>query len=282
VERIVVNRSATLYKTFYVDGAAADPTGAPTVTVTRLSDGTTVTTGAVTDEAAAGTWSVTIPATANTLLDTLTLDWAATVNGVSQEHVDLVEVAGGTFFTISELRARLTSGTYTDAEIVDMRTTVEQEMEQACSCAFVPRYAHETVSGPGGRSLMLRPLVQRVRSATIDGTAISASDITGLSYGITGTVYSSSVAWSQGTSNIVVGYEHGFQEPPAGVKRAALILAKMWLVGQRSPIDDRAATYSATEGGTYSLVVPGRNGSTFGQPDVDAVIDRYDLSVGIA
>src|SRR5690242_10611676 len=105
MERIVRGRSATLYKTFYADGVATDPTGSPTVTVTRLSDGTTVTTGAVTDEAAAGTWSVTIPSTSNLLLDTYTVDWAATVNGSSQEYLDTVEVAGGTFFTIAELNA---------------------------------------------------------------------------------------------------------------------------------------------------------------------------------
>jgi hypothetical protein len=105
MERVVVNRSFTLYKTFYADGVATDPTGTPTVTITRLSTGATVTTGAVTDEAGVGTWSVTVSATQNTLLDTLTVTWTATVNATAQQYVDTVEVAGGTIFTIAEARA---------------------------------------------------------------------------------------------------------------------------------------------------------------------------------
>jgi hypothetical protein len=283
VERVVRNRSFTLYKTFYVDGAAADPTGTPTVTVTRLSDGSVVTTGAVTNEAAAGTWSVTVAATVNTLLDTLTVDWSGVVNGTAQEYLDTVEVAGGTLFTLAEARAfGITTGTAVDADVMDMRTTVEQEIEKACGCAFVPRYALETLNGSGSSSILLRPLISRVRSATVDGSAFSAGDLTGLSLGLTGTVYSASRTWSCGSSNVVVGYEHGYGDTPHGIKRAALILAKDWLGGRNSPIDERATTFGADNGISYSLAVAGRNGSHVGIPEVDATIDRYSLSVGIA
>src|SRR4051812_39702346 len=133
MERVVVNRSFTLYKTFYVDGVATDPTGSPTVAITRASTGATVTSGAVTNETADGTWSVTVAATQNTLLDTLTVTWTATVNGTAQQYVDTVEVAGDVLFTLADARA--TSGlnaqnndsTYriTTARIVGMRTEVE-------------------------------------------------------------------------------------------------------------------------------------------------------------
>lgn len=281
MERIVVNRSATLYKTFYSNGVAADPTGTPTVTITRQSDGTAVTAGAVTDETAAGTWSITIPATSNTLLDTLTVNWTATVNSTPQEHIETVEVAGGTYFTLSELRA-VYPGSVTDAEAVDMRTTVEQAIEHACDVAFVPRYTLERLNGTGGATLLLRPHVRAIRSVTVDGAAFTASDLLAMSLGVTGTVYSAARTWAAGSSNILIGYEHGHTEPPAEIKDAALMLAKMRLIGRRSPIDDRAVTFSSNEGGTYSLAVPGRNGSYFGHPDIDAVIARYSMSVGIA
>jgi hypothetical protein len=103
MDRVVVNRSFTLYKTFYADGVATDPTGTPTVVITRASTGAVVTTGAVTDEAAVGTWSVTVAATQNTLLDTLTVTWTATVNATPQQYVDIVEVAGDTICTIADL-----------------------------------------------------------------------------------------------------------------------------------------------------------------------------------
>lgn len=283
--RIVRNRSATLYKTFYADGVAADPTGTPTVTVVRASDGTTVTTGAVTDEPGVGLWSVTIAATANTLLDTLTVTWSGVVNGVAQQYVDYVEVAGGTLFTLSEARAisALTSTTtYPNADVVEMRTAVEQAIEQACARAFVPRYERETLDGSGGATIMLkRPLVTAIRSVTISGTALTAGQLAALSITTAGGVYRSS-GWTCGVGNVIVGYEHGSQEAPHEIRRAALMLAKMWLVTRASPTDDRATTFAAAEGGTYSLAVAGRGGSHFGMPDVDAAIDRYSLSVGIA
>jgi hypothetical protein len=65
------------------------------------------------------------------------------------------------------------------------------------------------------------------------------------------------------------------------VSRAGLILLKAWLVGRDRPIDERAITFNTTDGGTYSLAVPGRNGSVFGHPDVDAVVQRYNMRVGV-
>jgi hypothetical protein len=273
VERIVRGRSATLTKTF-----TFTPTGTPSVVVTN-SAGAAVTTGSV--SGATTTWTYTIPATSNTLLDTYTATWTAVTGGENQTFTDTIEVAGDTLFTLAEFRS-LVSGTFTDDEIIDMRTTVEQELEQACGVAFVPRYALETLDGSGGRSLMLRPMLRVIRSASVDDSTFSVSDLAYLTLSTTGTIYSASRTWSAGTLNVVVGYEHGYPSVPLGIRRAALMLAKMWLVGNRSPIDDRAATFSATEGGTYSLVVPGRNGSHVGHPDVDAAIDRYSLRTGIA
>jgi hypothetical protein len=94
MERIVKGRSATLTKTF-----SFTPTGNPTVAVTRIADGTTVTTGSVSGSGT--TWSYTIPASSNTLLDTYTETWTAVSGGASQTFVDYIEVAGGTLFTLS-------------------------------------------------------------------------------------------------------------------------------------------------------------------------------------
>lgn len=272
MQRIVRGRSATLTKTF-----TFTPTGTPSVVVTR-SDLTAVTTGAV--SGAGTTWTYTIPASSNTLLDTYTEKWTAVAGGEDQEFTDTIEVAGGVLFTVAEFNA-ISSG-FTDAQIMEMRTTVEQEIEQACEVAFVPRYALETLSGSGGRDIMLRPVLRSIRSVTIDGTDFTPTELSYLSLGTTGSVYSASRVWDSGTNNILIGYEHGYEVPPAGIRRAALLLAKMWLVGNRSPIDDRASTFTATEGGTYSLVVPGRNGSVFGHPDVDSAVQRYSLGTGIA
>src|SRR3954471_11104768 len=98
MERIVKGRSATLTKTF-----SFTPTGNPTVVVTRIADGTTVTTGSVSGSGT--TWSYTIPASSNTLLDTYTETWTAVSGGASQTFVDYIEVAGDALFTIAEASA---------------------------------------------------------------------------------------------------------------------------------------------------------------------------------
>jgi hypothetical protein len=128
---------------------------------------------------------------------------------------------------------------------------------------------------------MLRPIVTSDPGGVGDGTAFTVADLAALTISTTGSVYSASRGGraGPGTSCRV---RARFPGHAGGIRQAALILAKTWLTGQRSPIDDRATTFASTDGGTYALAVPGRNGSTFGIPDVDAVIDRYDLRVGIA
>ena len=281
MDRVVVDRSFTLYKTFYEGGTATDPDGDPTVVVVR-SDGSTVATGAVTNEAAAGTWSVTVPASSNDLLDTLTATWTADVNGEDQTYVDFIEVVGRFLFTIAEARLLKpldNTTTYPESKIVEMRTTVEQALEDACGVAFVPRYALETLPTEYPGLLVSNPKVRSVRSAT-DGTTpltqdqIDALTFTGRTiYGLPWVPWDYST-WSGARVSVTIGYEHGYTYPPERVRRASLILARSWLVS--GPVDDRASTLNAgADGGTYSLVTPGRGGSIFGLPEVDAVVQEY-------
>jgi hypothetical protein len=286
MERVVVNRSFTLYKTFYEGAVATDPDSPPTVII-RRDDGTVMAAGAVANEVPAGQWSVTVEASENDQLDYLTVDWAAIVNGEPQEHIDYVEVAGGTLFTIPEARALKpldNTTTYSTASLVAMRNTVEDALEHKCGVAFVPRYTRETLTGLGNYGLLPTwPKLRAVRSAsaTYNGTTttLSASDLLGLTWGayagLYGYSWTSGYPWS-------IGYEHGYDRPPEEIKRAALILTKIWLGAQNRPVDDRAITFNTSEGGTYSLAVPGRNGSHFGHPDVDAAVDRYSFSAMVA
>jgi hypothetical protein len=284
VERIVLNRSATLYKTFYADGVATDPTGTPTVVITRLSDGSAVTAGAVTNEAPTGVFSVTIPATSNTLLDTYTVDWTAVVATVDQEYVDTVEVAGDVLFTIAEMRALSplsNTTTYPSSRLVEMRTTVEQAIEDEYGAALVPRYSLDTVR-VNGRGLRIKKAPREIRSLTVGETEYT--DLTGIVFDENGFVggpdldfvTTSQVTWT----SAVIGYEHGLDRPPPRIKMDALRLLRSWVVA--GPIDDRAATYSLADGGSYAMVVPGRNRSVFGLPDLDAAINASPYRVGVA
>jgi hypothetical protein len=284
VERIVRGRSATLTKVF-----STAPSGTPTVAVTRVSDGTVVTVGGVTG--ATDTWSYTIPASSNTLLDTYTETWTATVGGTAQSFIDHIEVAGDVLFTLAEARAVKpleVTGTYTDAKIQDMRTLVEQAFEAALGYALVPRFKLEMFTPDGGAALWSRvplvgnvpgtgiPFVTSVRSAVIDGTAITAADVIPDTIGF---VYDN--GWGSVRRSVVLGFEHGAQYPPERIRRAALFEARYRLIQANSPTDDRAVRLD-TEQGSYALQQPGRGGQHMYLPESDACCQDYGLNAGVA
>lgn len=274
VQRVVAGRSHTLTKTLYSGSTPTDPSpDSAAATVTRWSDGTSFS-PAVSD-VGTGLFQFTLTPAQTATLDRLTVVWTATIGGQVQAFQDYVEVVGDVYFTIAEARAfggLESAAKYSDDRIVAMRTTVEQALEDAIGEAFVPRYTKEPAVGVGQNRLNLdwRP-VRAVRSVTASGVAYSPSQITALTFD-NGYLYGSSLWPTYG--NVTVGYEYGHDTPPDRLRRAALTLAKVWLVS--GPVDDRATSFTSAEsGGTYAMVVPGRGGSWVGVPEVDAVIGQY-------
>jgi hypothetical protein len=176
-----------------------------------------------------------------------------------------VEVCGGFLFTTAQLAAMKLGQTTVgdefddDADLAAMRLIVETALEDACEVAFVPRLAVERVHG----IVLDRTEVRVVR--TVDGqpASVEANSAGILSRAVRGTV----------------AYEHGMDYPPPRVARAALLLAKRWLV--EGPVDDRATSFS-TETGTFALVTPGMRGATTDIPEVNATINQYSAGVGVA
>lgn len=274
MQRIVVSRSATLSRDF-----SFTPTGTPTVVVTR-SDGTTATTGAVQPTADPTVFEYTIPATELPQLDELTEVWTAVTGGVNQTFRDTIEVAGGVLFSIAEARGVTPLNDtvkYPDARIIEVRTLVEEALEDACGVAFVPRFKRERVSGHGhGELALTQPRVIAIRSVKLDGVAVTdAATVIPSSAGV---VYYPAY-WTGGFGNYEVAYEHGYTTPPARVRHAALRLAKRWLI--EGPVDDRATSMS-TEDGTFSLVTPGVRGALFDIPEVNAVVQQYGVQALVA
>jgi hypothetical protein len=282
MERILQSAPFTASETFYEDGVAVDP-GVVTIGITR-ADGT-VLVAPLTATAGSGvgarTYALTI---ANTLLlDTLTLTWTSATKGIRKS---MIEIAGGFLFTLADARAiRLGSSSSTDtigtrystAEVAAMRTSVEQAIEDEYGAALVPRYERETIDGSplADTNLNLKwPLVRSVREASITGISVLSSveidSILGVYY---------STGWTAGRRNVIVGYEHGLDRPPERIRRGGLLLLKRWLV--EGPVDDRMTSMS-NDDGTFSLATPGRGGSIFGLPELDASIQASPYRVGVA
>ena len=175
---------------------------------------------------------------------------------------------------------------YPTAAVTDMRTTVEQQLEGALGYALVPRYGRRTETPDGGTLLQVRaglvgevpntdiPFVGNVRTASIDGVALSPVDVIP---DLLGFYYAS--GWGTTVRSAVVEYEHGAQYPPGIARREALKLARYYLTA--SPVDDRA-TAVTTENMTTSFVTPGRRGEEFPLASTNAFIEAYNLSVGVA
>jgi len=278
LDRIVRGTAATVLVTFQNDGVATDPVPA-TATVEILRDNGTVLvpagTATVKPASTTGKFTYTLTPAQTALLDALTVKWTANLAGQSQTLTTHVEIAGGVLFSLAAARALRpldNTTTYPADKIAEYRTLAETALEDACGVAFVPRYARRTFGGSGADSLVMPyPRVSAIRSGKLDGTAFTGAELATILPQPDGTLYWST-RWALGVGNYELIYEHGHPYPPPRVSRAALLLAKQWLVD--GPIDNRA-TSMATEDGTFSLVTPGIRGSVFGIPEVDAVVQQY-------
>lgn len=278
LERVQQNTPFTVSQQWYEDGVAADP-GSVAVAVLR-ADGTSVVSGSATGTGtAARTFNLTAVHTA--LLDTLKITWTSTPKGTL---VSYVEVVGGFLFSVAEFRSLGTAYTnvtnYPTSVVTDMRTRVEQALEDACNVAFVPRYTRETAAANGTTLILKWPKVRTIRAASsVTGgitTTLSAGELALLSWDDRG-LYGYS--WPVGYGNLTVGYEHGWDRPPEMMRQAALLLAKRWITPGAA--DDRAITLSNDQG-TYSLFQAGVRGHQFDVPYVQTAVDQYSMVVGVA
>jgi hypothetical protein len=304
MERILRGTAATISVTFYLDGTATDPSpDSATVEVLR-SDGTQLVAATSATNAGVGKFTFQLTPTHSALLDVLTARWTATIGGQAQTLETEVEIAGGFYFSIAELRAKYPDVAdpteFPAAAIAEERATAEDTIERACSVAFVPRMRREAFTAPvmpvnsyastdwygrpqGGawrnlNDLFLgRSAVRTIRSVTVDGAPLASQDLAALVlhdgrwlYRPTGWLPSST-----GTpDNIVVTYEHGLDSPPRRIRDAAMLLAQVRLVGD--DLSPRATRVRIRHVGDVALADPTAPGAVTGIPEVDAAIEAYD------
>jgi hypothetical protein len=251
-----------------VDVSVADATGAEVITSAAVTD-------------VDGVWGLELTPEQTASLGPYTATWVATVDGVVNTYTTHFEVVGGFLFTIAEARAfddgaLADAATYPTAALVEGRAYVENYLEHLCGVSFVPRARRLVVDGSDLNYIRIPDLyARRVVSATHDGDDVAVDVAV---YPRLGRVYRVNGYWSAGEpGNVVLVYEHGYEEPPPAVTRAALLLLKDKVIG--SNVDARALTFS-DDLGTRSLAVPGRSGPT-GLPEVDAVIAQYSERLAV-
>lgn len=187
------------------------------------------------------------------------------------------------YFTVAEARAvpPLDNTTkYPDADIEAVRQSVEEALEDACGVSFIQRTATDTLDGNAGTDIVLdRSRVSAVTAASIDGTALTASELADLAVYPDGTIYNPA-GWTRGRRNVSITYTHGHATIPGRVKRAAIMLTRRYLVD--SPVNDRATSLVNDDGTTQWLVTAGVRGALFDLPEVNAIVQQYRERLGIA
>lgn len=275
------------------DGIKQTITTATSLTV-RDGAGSSVFTG--TPTISSGALTADVPVANLPKLDTYTLTWAGSVGSTAVSWTDSTDLVGGYLFELADLRALDRAFTaldkYPTAALKVVRDQVEDVIEgpRAAQVAFVPRGRRVTLDGNapdlnrGYFPLMygtdFRDLIapdfeiSSLYSAAINGTALTVNELASVSISDNVLHRSAGVqwpAWPFGRNNIELHYVHGYDRTPGAITRAALILAREYLV--KSDLPGRATATSIGDQ-MFRLTIAGRDGYT-GIPDVDAAIDQF-------
>lgn len=261
------------------DGSPADPGAAVTVDVTR-SDGTVVAAGAATTGAASAPRVYALAAANNPSLDYLTAVWK--VGGVATATT-YIAVVGGYYASIEEIRAAeptLTDTRYPTEVLLRARWETEVEFERISGVPFVPRLVRGRYNGTASSSLVLDVgMLRSVRAIRYysDATTFTleqAANTTAIppnEFGIARFVTYAS--FLEGLANVEVFSEHGYDRPPADVRRAFFGRVRTRANMAKSGIPDEATTYAPAEGGGVSFVAP---------PPWKSICEAYRLPQGVA
>lgn len=279
--QILRRTPATIAATFYDGSTLADP-GVVTATITTAT-GVALVTAAPTAGTGAAPRTLDLSAIQTTDLDLWAVAWTSPDLGTVETTVEIV---GAPLFTLAEARAfdkrQLADPTkFPDEVLAATRSRILDEFERICRTAFVPRFRLLQLDGDGSRGVQVWDTrVTRVRYAAMryrgqdSYTPLTSDDLGDLFISPGGTVsWDSRGWWWPGSNNILIGYEYGYNQPPPGIRRAALILAVSQLV--TTNISERTMSFSDPNGQTFRYATPGVGRSYFGLPQVDAELERY-------
>jgi hypothetical protein len=292
VDRVLRNTAATVSVTFYSGSSPVEADGVVTVVATK-ADGTTLFSTNATNSPSVGVYSTVIPAQAT--LNLITLTWTGSFTGTPVSITSQVEIVGGFYFSIGELRAyeksfeNLTK--YPDQALMQARDEVESEFEDICHRAFVPRFWREqSVEIDPDESMLWLEKPEAIRFNSLSQNANSYISYYNSGYLIRDKNSPRGIHVVNNALNlfnydtmyypITAEYEYGLTSVPIPIKQKALKRAKQNLLGLKSTIDERATTMLLPDIGQVNLATPGERGAETGVPDIDVVLRRYTLDGG--
>ena len=275
---ILRDSAETLSTTFYSGETGTDADGSVTLGIVDSAGTTVVAAGTATTSAGSGVYTYSLAGQSN--LKELITTWSGTW-GSAMEFTTTSEVVGNFYATPAEVRAMdsLTgeSSTFSAADVVEGIAYATSIIDDYCGTSFVQRYHRDTLNGTGTDTIHLTQMFPTtLLSATIDGTALSASKLSEIALFEDGSLVRKSDAWAftQPGNGVVIEYEFGAAKTIApDLRLAAKTIARYFCLEQRSRIPDRAVAIQS-DVGQIQLAQPGMNRPT-PLPDVNVVLNRH-------
>lgn len=234
---------------------------------------------AVQDDARTWVWETSLPAASAGVLDVYDVVWTATIGATTERRRTQIEIVSGFLFELAALREALgvDQARVPGWMLRRARDAAEDLFEHQTRPSFRRRGRRITLDGPGGPLLPVPDLYpRRLVSATIDGTALSAGQLAEVAPYEWGAFDWEEGTWTAGRRNLNVFYEHGYDQVPEHIERAALTLAKSYLQPASAPAN--ATSETTGEGITFRLVVASPDAPA-GIPAVDAVLSQYPADI---
>lgn len=260
-------------------GALVNADSAPSVVVVDGAGEQVLAAGGA-SSSSTGIYTRTVPASETGILDRYEATWTVVKSAQTNIFKTHYEVVGGFYFSIGEARAydgaKLSNTTtYPNQAIVDAREQIESEIEARARVAFVPRGRRVTVSGSGMETLLLPDsYVRRIVSGSVSDTALTPTQVSDLIVdGPAGLLWTAGV-WHAGHENVVLHYEHGYDEVPAQIKKLALSL----LVRRLASTATSAVGVKSESVGSYSVTYGDGGAMDLSDGELD-VIDYFRAPV---
>lgn len=280
---LVVGTTATIEVVAYEHDLTVSDPGTVQLRLTR--DDGTVLYDAPMSGAGAAQRTVNIPASSLTQVDRLT----ARATAADFVHEWVIPVVGSALFGIAAARlfdqGQLADPVrYPESFLIALRARIREAFTSVTGRRFVRELVTATVDTlePDRAWLPDVDIVELRRlEAWRDGNW-EAIDVARVLVHENGEIWARGTTFPVGPRALRATYVAGLATPPNEIVRAALRLAVSYMGALSSNLPDRALSFS-DELGTFRLATPGVGGSWFGLPEVDAVLQRYRVTIpGVA
>ena len=277
--QVLRGTAETLTVTVYSGETGTDAsTGSVTIGIVDETGATVVPSGTSTTSSGSGVYAYVLQA--QTDLKKVTATWSGTW-GTAMTFDTHHEVVGGWYATPAEVRAMDSilgeATTFPLADLIDAIDYATAIIDDYTGASFVQRYHRFVLNGTNSDVIQLPVLFPTtLLSASVDGSALSASKITEVALFDDGLLQRKSDLWDYtNPGNLVtIEVEAGVNtSAPNDIRWAARTLARFHLLEQVSKIPSQAISVQS-EFGQIQLAQPGMNRPS-PLPDVNVVLNRH-------